>query len=190
MSDVAPPVPQGYAPVPNKPQKGWFGRNWLWFIPVIIILPIILCCGGCSLLGYFTVQKGMEELKNFPGYKNSVAAMEANTDVTDALGTPIEVAGLIAAASTGNPAEISESEIDISYPITGPKGSGLLIIDAELDSNGQWVWRTLTVHIDATGEDIDLLGSSGITPDSLIDLESLIPENLEDITPGSEGIDE
>ena len=48
----------GYAPAPYPPQPiqrpGWFSRNWKWFIPTIIVGPILLIVlfvGGLFTLG-------------------------------------------------------------------------------------------------------------------------------------------
>ena len=38
---LGPNVPEFGPPV----QRGWWSRNWLWFVPTLLLAMIVLCCG-------------------------------------------------------------------------------------------------------------------------------------------------
>ena len=156
------------SPQSSKPQKGWFGRNWWWVLLLAIGLPL-LCCGGFIGLGAWGINKGMAELEKLPPYANSVQMVENDPRSIAALGTPIEVAGLFEGATTGRKFEVSDVNFTASLPVSGPQGSGMLVIDAELDTSGNWVYDTQQLELD-DGTVIDF-----IAPQSLIDsaLESI-----------------
>src|SRR5215207_3583660 len=91
---VPPPSPHSaslgqppFPPPPSSPrQRGWFARNWKWFLPLIVIGPIVLCCGGVSAIfgGVFGMMKSSEP------YKHAVRQAQADPRVTAVLGTPVE----------------------------------------------------------------------------------------------------
>ena len=79
--------PSHYDPYHDAPpQRSWLGRNWLWFVPTIILLPIFCCCGGGGLLVWW----GVGEVLDTPAYKDSVALAAQDADVIAALGSPIK----------------------------------------------------------------------------------------------------
>lgn len=140
---------------PAKAEKGWFGRNWWWVLLLAIGLPLV-CCGGFVGLGFWGFSAGMDELKKMPPYADSVALLSNDPDAQAALGSPVEVAGFIEAASAGHPFVIDESNFDASLPVSGPNGAGLLVIDATLDASGNWDYSIQELQMD-DGTTIDFL---------------------------------
>ncbi|MFN3165956.1 MAG: cytochrome c oxidase assembly factor Coa1 family protein [Phycisphaeraceae bacterium] len=152
---------QAYAPRPPK-QKGWFARNWFWFIPLVVLLPILCCCGG----GAWLVSFGVGEIMDTGAYKDTLADMENNPEVQQAIGTPIdapdgfmdivameEQGGTINLTGTG-----SQLIFDARVPVSGPSGSGTLIIDAESNDGGNtWAYKDRYLEVDGTGDIIDLM---------------------------------
>lgn len=129
-------------------QKSWFGRNWLWVVPVGCLLPFV-AVGGCVtvlVVGIFGA------LKSSDAYHQSLAAVRADAQVTDSLGEPISpgflVSGNINVSTDGGNA-------DVHYDITGPKGTGTVHAVAYKEA-GSWKFRSLIVET-SSGEKIDVL---------------------------------
>jgi Cytochrome oxidase complex assembly protein 1 len=138
-------------PQVNPPQRGWFGRNWVWVIPVGCILPLILCCGGGTALFFV----GLSQLKASESYKEAVAKARANPEVKAALGEPITEGFL---TNFNFDADPSKGHMDLNIPLSGPNGSGTLFAVSHV-SDGKWVFTKLEFTVDSTGAKIDLLGS-------------------------------
>ena len=156
-SDLAMSQQQG------PPKKGWFGRNWWWVLLLVIGLPL-LCCGGFIGLGFWGFNKGMEEIKKMPPYADSVQLLETDPRASAALGTPVEVASIFESAKQGYSMDFSDTRFNATMPVSGPSGSGLLIIDAELDVSGAWVYDTQQLELD-DGTVIDFLTDGGVPHD-------------------------
>lgn len=155
--------PSGYdaSGQPDQKPKGWFGRNWLWFVPVVILLPLLCCCGGPA--AFFWWASG--HIFEMAPYKDSVAAAQQSPEVQQALGTPITAPEsfieLVQVGQSGGKFNTNTSgstiDLDIELPISGPNGSGMLVIVADsADGGATWTYTTQEVRIDSTGEVIDL----------------------------------
>lgn len=94
-------------------------------------------------------------MKSTDVYKDALAKAKANSEVVEALGSPIRD-GLFVSGSTNVNGATGES--NLSIPISGPKGKGTIYVKAE-KSLGRWNYSDLVVEIQATGERIDLLRS-------------------------------
>lgn len=142
-------------------KKGWFGRNWLWFVPLVILLPVLCCCGGGGALMWF----GVKQIFEMPPYKDSLALAEQHPDIQQALGTPLEAPdnffSLVSMMKDGGQFDIQNSgsqiDFDIEMPVSGPKGSGKLIVTANSSDSGiSWTYTQQELHLD-DGTVIDLL---------------------------------
>ena len=145
----------------RRPQKGWFGRNWIWFVPTIILLPVLCCCGGGGGLMWF----GIKTLTELPPYKDSIAAVQADPDIQAELGSPIPTPGVFGMMSSGGDMNVnsagSSMQFDASVPISGPNGSGTLYVEAESNDGGaSWIYIVREFEINGTGDVIDLLPDS------------------------------
>lgn len=94
-------------------------------------------------------------MKSTDVYKDALAKAKANSEVVEALGSPIRD-GLFVSGSTNVNGATGAS--NLSIPISGPKGKGTIYVKAE-KSLGRWNYSDLVVEIQATGERIDLLRS-------------------------------
>mgnify|MGYP002620039490 CR=1 FL=1 len=143
MSDPMPPFPQ--APAPKRMSRLW------------LLLPA--GCLGSFVMITFIAFAGvafiMNMIKSSDVYVDALAAAQANTEVQEALGTPIRsgflVSGNIETSTAGGNASLA-------IPISGPDGSGTLLVEA-LMTGGVWDYQSLTVRIADTGATIDLLES-------------------------------
>ena len=154
------PPSMGNPQQPEKPKKGWFGRNWMWFIPVVVLLPIICCCGG----GLWMAKFGADKLMEMAPYKDTIAQIQQDKAVQDALGTPITVpeglTDLAAISEEGGEFNVNQNnsttEFDAKIPVSGPKGKGMLVIKAKSTDGSTWTYTTRQIELD-NGKTIDLL---------------------------------
>ncbi len=133
----------------NEPERS--GYNWKIIIPVGCL---VLVVGTAALLGlaFFGVTRFV---KTSDFYTETLAQVQASTEVTKALGSPVE---------GGLPREVSfhlegsSGEADAEIPISGPNGKGMLHA-VGVKTGGKWQFTTLEVTIESTGITIDLLPS-------------------------------
>jgi len=156
MTTLQPVQPaQPYQPQPQ--QKGWWGRNWKWFVPVgcLSMLLITIAVVGLLVWSIFSAVTGM--MKSSEAYKQGIARVQTDPAVAARLGSPIDASGMPSGNIQVNNAS---GDADLAVPISGPNGDGTLYIVAD-KSGGRWTFTTLVVEIEATGEQIDLLAGHG-----------------------------
>ena len=144
MDPIEPPA----TPADLPPRRGWWSRNWKWFVPTgcLAFVGLVVAFVLCIVVFVFSV------LKSTDVYKTAVARAKANREVVAALGTPIKE-GMFLSGNTH--ADGASGAADISIPISGPKGKGTIYVVAT-KSAGVWNYSTLTVEIAETKERIDL----------------------------------
>ena len=150
----------------EQTRPGWFKRNWLWFIPLIILLPVFCCCGGGGALMWF----GISEIQNIPPYQDSLTAAQSNADVQLALGSPIETGGFMGFPTDGSNLDIQYNTNGTTFighiPITGPNGNAKIYVEANSTDSVNWIYTSQEVQLN-DGTIIDLLpAGSGATDTS------------------------
>jgi hypothetical protein len=133
-------------------QKSWFGRNWIWVVPLGGCLTLIII--GIIFIG--TLFFGVTNMfKNSTPYEYALEQASHNPEVAFILGNPIEADGMI----SGNISIKNNTGIaDFSIPIKGSKGTGRIVVVAE-KKDGEWMYEKLYVLIKETQEEINLLKS-------------------------------
>ncbi len=132
--------------------KNWFQRNWLWAVPSGCV-GLLLCC-TLAVGGMFAVIS--TTIRNTEVFTQAMQTLESDPRALDALGSPIEAGWLIQGnVSTEFRNGVQAGEADLSVPVSGPNGSGQLIVSAE-DFGSGWEYRRLELQVDSTGETIDL----------------------------------
>jgi hypothetical protein len=111
--------------------RGWWSRNWKWFVPTTFILFVLICCGGP--VGLFFGAVGI--MRNSDAYTMGMKQIQANPQVKEALGEDIrEVswmpAGKIEIVGDGGNAELR-------WDLAGTKGNGKAYVKARR-TNGKW----------------------------------------------------
>jgi len=125
----------------GRPQKGWFGRNWKWFVPVLIVVilsPCLLCAGFGGWAAFW--MKG--KIEKSPAYTDAVAIVENDPRVTQALGTPIKVK---TGPWGGIEEEAGRASIAAYFEVEGPKGTASVTLEAQ--KVGTWQIRVLAVDL-------------------------------------------
>ena len=139
-------------PPAPPPQRSWWSRNWKWALPVGCICPILLCGGG-GLAFFFIIYGAVTgAIKALTPTSEGMARARANPEVVAALGEPIESGLLISGSINVNG---SSGDVDVSIPISGPKGSGTLYV-VGTRSGGRWQYSRMDVEIPGRPSRVDL----------------------------------
>src|SRR4030095_9705062 len=137
----------------NSPQqKGWFGRNWKWFVPVGCLGMVLMIVGFVAAVAYFA----LGSIKSSYVYKEAITKTRSNAAVVRELGEPIEPGWLISGRINVNE---SSGNADVSIPVSGPKKSGRVHVSA-VKKLGKWDFSALEVEIEGKTERINLLTPS------------------------------
>jgi hypothetical protein len=142
--------------VPQAPRRGWWSRNWKWFVPTgcLSLFVLFLAFIGSILLLVFGAMKSSDV------YKTALARARSDTRVRHALGPDIRD-GMFPSGKTNVTGPSGEAELAIT--ISGAKGKGTIYVIAT-KSAGEWHYSKLLVKT-ADGETIDLR-QSGKSRDS------------------------
>ena len=130
-------------------KANWWNRNWKWLVPVGCLSSLVLTAAFMALIMAFVF--GL--MKSSDAYKHALAKAKASPEVIDLLGTPIKEGyfpsgNINVSGSSGN--------ADIAIPISGPKGSATIYLEA-YKSSGEWAFSKLIVVQKISGKRIDLL---------------------------------
>jgi hypothetical protein len=148
MENVPPP-PGHPATATQPPPRGWWSRNWKWFVPTgCCLTPLVL--GGA--VAAFLVLVVFGAMKQTDVYKTAVARAKSNSQVVSALGQPISEGWYLSGSTEVNGGSGTSK---LTIPISGPKGKGTVYAEAT-KSAGEWTYSKLVVKIDSTDETIDL----------------------------------
>jgi Cytochrome oxidase complex assembly protein 1 len=141
-------VPPGTTPV--VPRKGWFARNWKWFVPALLIIFLGL---PVAILGSV-----FAAIRSSDAAKESLLRAQSNPLLIQELGTPIEEGWLV-----GGSINVSgtSGDADLAVPISGPKASGKIYVTAH-KSAGVWSYSAMEAAIAGSNQKINLL--SDVTP--------------------------
>jgi len=115
-------VQQPFVPVPQKPQKSWFGRNWWWVLILILVGGGVVCCGVCGGLFWWTTTKA----RNSEVFQMTFDAVSKDPMVLEKLGESIESPPIVGGV-------VGENDAFLVFTITGPKGA------ANVESQGRKV---------------------------------------------------
>ncbi len=113
-------------PGPEQKPRGWWSRNWKWFVPTVFLC-MILMCGGCLTgIGFFIISG----LKHLEPYVVTMQKIQANPEAQEALGQPIRDDSWFPVLS------IDGDNLDIRWDLSGPKGKGKAYVKSRT-SNGK-----------------------------------------------------
>jgi hypothetical protein len=142
-------TPPNCGPVGATVRPNWFSRNWKWAVPVGILLLFLL---AASFIGaVFVLVETSFQHSDF--YAQALVKARANPRVAEKMGRPLTSGWL----ASGNLNESGPSgDVDLSFPLSGPKGKGALHLVAK-KSAGVWKLETLQVEVAGEAERIDLL---------------------------------
>lgn len=127
----------------------WWKRNWKWAVPLggcVSLIVVFILFIGSIFYGVTTV------LEESQPYEYALEKINQDEEITNTLGSPIEKDGMIQGSYNNNN---GNKTADMKIPISGPKGSGTLFVEAT-GENGDWTYNVIRVEI-KDNEHIDLL---------------------------------
>ena len=137
----------------TAPKKSWFARFWwVLILAACLFMTLSAVCvvgtGAAGVLGIFGL------MKSSPPFQDSLAVVQENTSAQQLLGTPIEAGWLVGGEISETP---TTGTAEISYPVSGPKGSGTVFVTA-VKREGEWVITRLTLVMDETKHRLVIIG--------------------------------
>jgi hypothetical protein len=117
-------------------------------VPVGCLLPILCIAGFALAVFYFVV----DVMKESDAYKMALVRAQTNPALVQAIGSPISQTGIVFGNTNANG---PTGEANLSIPLSGPKGKATLYVEAKKSAD-VWLFQTLAVEIENTGERIDL----------------------------------
>ena len=134
-------------------RKSWFKRNWLWFIPTMGCLTLIIL----FFLGIGALVFGVTNMisESTPA-QYAIEKASENTSVIELLGEPIVKDGM---ASGSINFSNNTGDADLRIPVSGPKGEAFIRVVGERYDDA-WTYEKLYVVIKETNEKINLLEKS------------------------------
>lgn len=148
MDPNFPSTPSTPSAAPPPRPRGWWARNWKWFVPTG-------CLTLCALFAALAIAFAMiifGAMKSSDAYKIAVSRAMADNRVIATIGTPITEGWLVSGNTNVNG---GSGNADLSIPISGPKGKATIYATAS-KSAGRWIFSQLVVQINKTGERIEL----------------------------------
>src|SRR5262245_53549599 len=137
----------------NPPeQKGWFGRNWKWFVPVGCLSIVMMAVVFVAVIVYFA----FGSIKSSTVYQEAMAKTRSNAAVKRELGEPIEPGWLVSGNINVNDAS---GNADLSIPVSGPKKSGTVYVAATRKMD-KWDIYGLEFAVEGESKRINLLTPS------------------------------
>jgi Cytochrome oxidase complex assembly protein 1 len=137
----------------NPPQqKGWFGRNWKWFVPVGCLSMVLVVVAVVAAVIYFA----FGAMKSSEVYQEALTKTKSNQAVVRELGEPIEAGWQISGSFNVSG---DSGNADVKIPVSGPKKSGSIYATA-IKRQGKWDFSALEVEIEGESKRINLLAPS------------------------------
>jgi hypothetical protein len=122
----------------DQPRRGWWSRNWRWFVPTTL-LALGLLCGGCCL-GIVGALFGV--LKFTEPYQMVLKRVQNDPQVIRHLGEPIAEAGWFPSGERNVRNGGGDARLD--FNVAGPKGKAHVHAEARRIA-GRWVLTRLEV---------------------------------------------
>jgi hypothetical protein len=130
-------------------QRGWWSRNWLWFVPTLLLGCVIVCC-GCLGGGVYLAYRSFP----FEVFTMAMEKIDADEALRQELGQPI--APVMTRAMSFRK---ETREADIRWEIEGPKGRAKAHVTARKEGD-RWDLIVLEVTL-ASGKKISIAQEGG-----------------------------
>jgi hypothetical protein len=133
-------------------RPNWWSRNWKWFVPVGCLTLILLFAAFIGAIVFII----FGSMKQADVYKQALARAQNDPVVAQKLGSPIKPGMWLSGNINING---PSGEAKISIPISGPKGTGTIYVEAT-KSAGRWNYSLMQVAVDGEDTRVDLLQDS------------------------------
>ena len=115
----------------DRPPRGWWSRNWRWFVPTMLLGSVVLC-GGCCL-GIVGAIVGV--LKSSEPYQMALEHVQNDPKVIEQLGEPIEESGWFPSGEVN--VNNGSGRAGLYFHVAGPRGKGTVHVEARR-IGGRW----------------------------------------------------
>jgi hypothetical protein len=112
-------------PGPEQKPRGWWSRNWKWFVPTIMLCMLLLC-GGCLSGIFFFYSFGLRHLEP---YMVAMEKIQDDKQIQESLGQPIRDNSWFPVLSPNG------DNLDIRWDLAGPKGVGKAYVKSRVFGN-------------------------------------------------------
>jgi hypothetical protein len=151
--------PPNYAP-PVRASQTWFGRNWKWFVPCLVVT----FAAVVTLFVFSLLSLAFGMMRSSEAYQTAITRAQQNPAVWAKIGHPFRVGKLLSGSIHLNG---DSGDAEMSIPISGDQGSGHILVGAKKRA-GKWTYQTLEVRVDSDGTVIPLLGPGGASSDDAV----------------------
>jgi hypothetical protein len=128
---------------PQEKKRGWWSRNWLWFVPTLLLTLIILCCGCPVGIGYLVFSKALDEMYKLPVFQEGMKKIEADPQVKKEIGEPIVIVRWPPPSFRIDQTD-GRGEADVRWEIDGSKGRAKAHLTARLTGDK---WETIVLEV-------------------------------------------
>lgn len=136
-------------------RRGWWSRNWKWFVPVgclgLVLLGVLAAAGL-----FFGIMGGIKRSEVF---QMALERARSSPAAVEALGEPIEPGWWVSGSVNVSGAA---GEASLAAPVSGPQGEGKLYVEG-VKQAGEWRLTLLELEVEG-GERIDLLAETVAGP--------------------------
>jgi hypothetical protein len=132
---------QGFPP--QEKQRGWWSRNWLWFVPTLLLTLIILCCGCPAGIIYWGFNKALDEVYKLPVFQEAMKTIETDPQVKKEIGEPIVIVRCPPPSFRIEQGD-GRGEADVRWEIDGSKGRAKAHLTARLTGDK---WETVILEV-------------------------------------------
>ncbi|MFZ0885945.1 MAG: cytochrome c oxidase assembly factor Coa1 family protein [Candidatus Acidiferrales bacterium] len=138
----------GSLPYQQRPRT-WFDKNWKWFVPMVVVVGALVIAAFVGAVLY-----GVESMfRNSYPYQQAVQRATASPAVAEKIGQPLHIGWFVAGNVNFSG---SEGSATMSVPISGPKGSGHIVVVGKKHAD-RWTFEILQVNVEGQDEPIPLL---------------------------------
>lgn len=124
----------------NDPRRGWWKRNWRWFVPAFF-LGLLVLLGVCAVIVWWIV---FGALKSSEPYKMALEQVKNDPQVIARLGQPVEDDAWFPSGYVNIEGERGQTQLN--FEVAGPNGRARVAIRGNC-MEGKWALVELVVTL-------------------------------------------
>jgi hypothetical protein len=137
-------------PATVTPPRGWFRRNWKWFLPTLFVVSVV----AAAIAAFSYVQIRARRLRQNPTYQMALAEVQRSKQVQDRLGQPIVDSDWNPSGRIDVRDNAALGDASFNFDIKGPNGAASVLAQGRM-VDGEWALTGLDVRL-ADGDVIRL----------------------------------
>ena len=135
-------------------EKGWLGRNWKWFLPLLFVFCVVVAVGlfakfvgKGALMEVYRAYRADGVIKASEPFRMALEQLEADPEVAERLGEPVAATGYASGevfVISGEDGETAGGGANFYFDLAGPKGTANVACQGKM-VDGRWGLSTLKV---------------------------------------------